>query len=79
MTQVELPWMPIFSSILPQLTPLRLPKEPSSLARNFGTMKSEMPFTPSGPPGILANTRWMMLSAMSCSPDEMKIFWPVMV
>ncbi len=46
--------------------------------RNFGTRNSEMPFTPAGAPSIRASTRWMMLSARSCSPAEMKIFWPVM-
>jgi hypothetical protein len=43
---------------------------------NFGTMNSEMPLTPSGAPSMRASTRWMMLSDMSCSPAEMKIFWP---
>ena len=43
----------------------------------FGTRNSEMPFTPAGAPSMRASTRWMMLSARSCSPDEMKIFWPV--
>jgi hypothetical protein len=43
---------------------------------NFGTMKSEMPFTPSGAPSMRASTKWTMLSDMSCSPAEMKIFWP---
>ena len=41
-----------------------------------GTMNSEMPFTPSGAPSMRASTRWTMLSDMSCSPAEMKIFWP---
>ena len=71
--------MPILSSILPQVTPLRSPRLPSSLTMNFGTMKSDTPLIPSGPPGIFASTRWMMLSAMSCSPDEMKIFCPVIL
>jgi hypothetical protein len=62
---------------LPQDTPLRGPSEPSSFTRYFGTMKSEMPFVPSGPPGILARTRWMMFSDRSCSPEEMKILVPV--
>ena len=70
--------MPIFSSILPQTTPLRLPSEPSAFTRNFGTMKSEMPFVPCGAPSMRAMTRWMMFDARSCSPAEMKIFWPVM-
>ena len=70
--------MPIFSSIEPQATPFLSPTLPSSLTRNFGTMKRETPLMPSGPPGILASTRWMMFSAMSCSPEEMKIFSPEM-
>ena len=32
----------------------------------------------SGAPAILARTRWMMFSARSCSPLEMKIFVPLM-
>ncbi len=39
-------------------------------------MKSEMPFVPSGASGNRASTRWMMFSAMSCSPNVMKIFVP---
>ena len=31
----------------------------------------------SGAPGVLASTRWMMFSARSCSPAEMKILVPV--
>jgi len=42
-----------------------------------GTMKSEMPFTPSGASGRRASTRCTMFSAMSCSPKVMKIFVPV--
>ena len=56
---------------------LRSPSEPSSFTRNLGTTNSEMPFTLSGAPAILASTRWMMFSLRSCSPDEMKIFVPV--
>ena len=40
-------------------------------------MKSEMPFVPSGAPSMRASTRWTMFSVRSCSPAEMKIFWPV--
>ena len=36
MTQVELPWMPIFSSSLPTERALRAPEAPSGLTRNFG-------------------------------------------
>ena len=35
-----------------------------------------MPFTPAGAPSMRASTRWTMFSARSCSPAEMKIFWP---
>ena len=42
------------------------------------TMKSEMPFEESGASGVLASTRWMMVSARSFSPAEMKILVPVM-
>src|SRR3546814_6548723 len=65
--------MPILCSIEPQDTPLRAPRLPSGLTRNFGTTNRLTPLMPSGPPGILASTRWMMFSARSCSPAEMKI------
>ena len=42
-----------------------------------GTMNSEMPFTLSGAPAILAITMWTMFSARSCSPEEMKILVPL--
>ena len=42
-----------------------------------GTMNREMPFTVSGAPATLASTMWMMFSARSCSPDEMKILVPL--
>ncbi len=64
--------------MLAQTTSLRSPSVPSALTRNFGTMKSEIPFVPSGASGSRASTRWMMFSAMSCSPNVMKIFVPVM-
>ena len=70
--------MPIFSSIEPQETPLRLPSVPSGFGKNFGTTNSEMPLTPAGAPSIRASTRCTMFSARSCSPAEMKIFVPVM-
>ena len=57
-------------------TSLRAPRLPSALTRYFGTTNSEMPFTPSGASGVRASTRWMMLSAMSCSPQVMKILVP---
>ena len=43
----------------------------------FGTMNSEMPLMPAGAPSMRASTRWTMFSVRSCSPAEMKIFWPV--
>ena len=45
--------------------------------RWFGTMNSEMPFTPGGPPGIFARTRWTMFSVSSWSPPEIHILLPV--
>ena len=68
--------IPSLCSIDTQCTSLRAPSEPSSLTMNFGTMNSEMPFTPSGAFGVRASARWTMLSAMSCSPHVMKIFVP---
>ena len=75
--QVAEALMPILCSIAVQLTPLRAPSEPSSFTRNFGTTKSEIPFTPGGASGSRASTRWMMFSVRSCSPAEMKILLPV--
>ncbi|MNJ47418.1 hypothetical protein D3C77_425760 [compost metagenome] len=77
MTQVALPWMPILCSSPAQWTPLRSPSEPSSLTRNFGTTKSDRPLMPGAAPSTRASTVWMMLSAKSCSPAEIQIFWPV--
>src|SRR3712207_5741253 len=42
----------------------------------FGTTNSEMPFTPGGPPGIFASTRWTMFSVSSWSPPEIHILLP---
>ena len=75
--QVELPWMPILCSIAPQVMPLRAPTLPSACGMNLGTTNSEMPLLPAGASGRRARTRWMMFSARSCSPAEMKIFWPL--
>ena len=55
---------------------LRAPSLPSASTRNFGTTNSEMPFEPAGASGSRASTRWMMFSARSCSPAEMKILLP---
>ncbi|MNI53960.1 hypothetical protein D3C73_1088210 [compost metagenome] len=75
-TQVALPWMPILCSREPQDTALRAPTEPSAFGMNFGTMNREMPLVPAGASGRRASTMWTMLSAMSCSPAEMKILVP---
>ena len=40
-----------------QRTSLRAPREPSSLTRNLGTIKHEIPFVPPGASGRRANTR----------------------
>ncbi|MOA10444.1 hypothetical protein D3C78_1303330 [compost metagenome] len=69
--------MPILCSMDPQETPLRSPTPPSAVGRNFGTMNSEMPLVPCGASGRRASTMCTMLSAMSCSPAEMKILVPV--
>ena len=79
MTQVALPWMPIFSSIEPQVTALRAPSVPSAFTRNFGTMNSVVPRMPAGAPSTRASTRCTMFSVRSCSPDEMKILVPVIL
>ncbi|MNC87456.1 hypothetical protein D3C83_31840 [compost metagenome] len=70
--------MPILCSMETTLTSLRSPGVPSGFGMNLGTMKSEMPFTPSGASGVRARTRWTMFSAMSCSPQVMKILVPLM-
>ena len=75
-TAVGLALMPSLCSIDTQCTSLRSPSEPSSPTWNFGTMNREMPFTPGGASGVRASTRWMMFSAMSCSPYVMKILVP---
>ncbi len=49
--QVAEALMPILCSMAVQVTPLRAPTAPSSVSRNFGTTKSEMPFTPAGASG----------------------------
>ncbi len=73
--------MPIFFSMEPQETPLRPVISPVSLSTSiFGTMKKftverSLASLPSSP-GIFAITMWMMLSVMSWSPPEMKIFVP---
>ena len=73
---VEGAWTGTMNLTEPQETALRVPALPEPSAKNFGTMKSEMPLVPSGAPSMRASTRCTMLSAMSCSPAEMNIFWP---
>jgi len=73
MTAVGLPCIPILCSMEAQIRSLRAPRLPSVFTRNFGTTNSEMPFTPAGASGSRASTRWTMFSAMSCSPQVMKI------
>ncbi|MNC93369.1 hypothetical protein D3C83_99810 [compost metagenome] len=70
--------MPILCSIETQRMSFFSPGVPSAFGRNLGTMKSEMPFTPSGASGVRASTRCTMFSAMSCSPQVMKILVPFM-
>ncbi|MCY1550077.1 hypothetical protein D9M68_862960 [compost metagenome] len=67
-TAVGLPWMPSLCSMEAQRTSLRAPRLPSAFTRNFGTTNSDIPFTPSGAPGMRASTRCTMLSVRSCSP-----------
>ena len=57
-------------------TSLRAPIDPSAPTRNLGTMNSEMPLVPAGPPGILASTRCTMFSDISCSAPEIHILEP---
>src|SRR5882724_3492570 len=54
MTQVALPWMPIFSSIEPHDTALRAPSVPSGFGITFGTTNNDSPRVPSGAPSMLA-------------------------
>jgi hypothetical protein len=77
-TAVALARMPILCSMEAQTRSLRSPRLPSALTRNFGQRNSEMPFTPAGASGSRASTRWTMFSAMSCSPQVMKILVPLM-
>ena len=58
-------------------TALATPARPSASGTRFGTSKSEMPLVPAGASGSRASTRWQTFSAMSWSPQEMKIFCPV--
>ena len=75
-TQVAEPLMPILCSIEPQPMVFRSPSEPSAFTRNLGTRNKEIPLGPAGASGSLARTRWIMFSAMSCSPQVMNILVP---
>ncbi|MDT4883817.1 hypothetical protein FQZ97_1198970 [compost metagenome] len=72
-----MPRQPILWNSPASSTSLRLPREPSSLTRNLGTMNSEMPFTPGGASGSLASTMCTMFSDNGWSPAEMKILLPL--
>ena len=72
-------WTGTMNLTEPQATPLRAPSDPSALTRTFGTTNSDTPLMPLGAPSIRASTRWMMFSARSCSPAEMKILVPVIL
>ena len=73
---------PIFFSTLVTKAPLRSPGLPSASKWYFGTKNRLRPLVPTPPrPSTLAGrarTRWMMFSAMSCSPEVMKRFTPSM-
>ena len=69
--------MPSLCSIEMQWRELAVPGAPDSSGMNLGTMKRLMPLVPGGAPGVRANTRWTMLSAISCSPHVMKILVPL--
>ena len=78
MTQVGEAWMPSLCSIEPQAQrrwPRRAsrPRSPAASARGTARCRA----MPGGASGRRASTRWTMLSAMSWSPQVMKIFWPV--
>ena len=70
------PWMASLCSSGEQTRSLRAPRLSSGLTRNLGATNSEIPRAPGAPPGNRASTRWMMFSARSCSPQEMKILDP---
>ena len=73
-TQVGLPCSPILCSSDTTRTALATPARPSASGTRFGTSKSEIPLVPAGASGSRASTRWQTFSAMSWSPQEMKIF-----
>jgi hypothetical protein len=75
-TQVDEPLMPILCSMLPTVTSFEPVVLPLASVRILGTMNSVRPLVPAGASGVRASTRWMMFSARSWSPPEMKILVP---
>ncbi len=69
--------MPSLCSRLAGRSSLATPRRPSSPTAFCDARNSESPRTPGGASGVRARTMWMMLGAMSWSPQVMKIFWPV--
>ena len=77
--QVALPWMPILCSRPPQYDAVALAERAVGVdAGTSARRTARCPCVPCGASGRRASTRWMMFSAMSCSPAEMKILLPVM-
>ena len=70
--------MPSLCSLEPGRTAFGSPRPPSDATRRLGQMNSDRPRDPGGASGRRASTRWTILSAMSWSPQVMKIFSPVM-
>ena len=64
-THVGLAWMPSLCSIDRQRTSLRAPSEPSAFTSTFGTMNSEMPFTPGGAPSMRPSTMCTVFAVRS--------------
>ena len=60
-----------------QFTLLCSPNVPSPFTLYLGIKKRLIPLTPLGASGSLARTKCIMFSAISCSPQDMKIFWPL--
>ncbi len=79
MTQVALPWMPIFSSSPAHLKALRWPGAPEASGRNLGVMNSDRPRVPAGAPSVRASTSWTVLGVKSCSPPDIQIFSPLIL
>ena len=78
-TQVAEPLIPIFVSIDPVDIPFLCPTDPSWFTKNLGTKNKLIPFVPWGESVDLANTKWIIFSVKSWSPDVIKIFWPLIL